>query len=104
MVVFIVVTSVLEFLYASFAIEPSSYYQRLYQVGIGWLIAWWVIEDQRETNFRPCYEYSAFVLVFWLALLPHYLFRTRGGRGLLQFGAFLTVLVLPRLIASRISH
>ena len=102
--VFIVVTSVLEFLYACFAINPSSYYQRIYQVGIGWLIAWWVIEDQRTTNFRPCYEYSAFVFIFWLVLLPHYLFRTRGGRGLFQFGTFLTVLMLPRLIASGVRH
>lgn len=104
MVVFIVVTTVLEFLYASFALVPSGYYQGIYQIGIGWLIAWWVIEDQRETNFRPCYEYSAFMFFFWLVLLPHYFFRTRGGRGLLQFGAFLAVLILPHLIASRISH
>ena|SRR5712692_7478008 len=104
MVVFFVVSSVLEFLYASFAIHPSSYFERIYQVAIGWLIAWWVVEDSRETNFRPCYEYSAFMLVFWLALLPHYLFQTRGGRGLLQFVAFLTVLMIPRLIAPLISH
>jgi hypothetical protein len=104
LVIFLIFTSVMRCLYAYLSIKVSDPYQIMEAVGESWLITLWVIEDSKDTNYRPCYEYSAFLFFLLPVLFPHYLFRTRGIRGLLVLGAFLILLAIPAIVASYIDH
>ena len=46
------------------------------------ILAWWVSTDRRIRGFEVPFEFDAFVFFIWPFLVPYYLYRTRGGRGL----------------------
>jgi hypothetical protein len=47
------------------------------------LLTWWVLADSRARAFGVPYEFGAFVFWGWPVVVPYYLYRSRGGRGLL---------------------
>ncbi len=50
------------------------------------ILAWWVRVDRRVRGFSVPFEFDAFVFFAWPFVVPYYLYRTRGRRGLF-FGA-----------------
>ena len=62
-------------------------------------IVLWVRADARRSRYWPCFEYDVFMLGGWLFLLPQYLVRTRGAKGLLMFVGLL-LLPVVMMIAS----
>lgn len=85
--------------YAHYGVEGSALSHVLWQWGTSLLIVWWVQDDERQTGYRPCYEYAAFMFFGWPLLLPDYLLRTRGIRGLLWISAFSILFFTPWLFA-----
>jgi hypothetical protein len=47
------------------------------------LLTWWVHADRRARSFGVPFEFDAFVFWAWPVVVPYYLYRSRGGRGLL---------------------
>jgi hypothetical protein len=47
------------------------------------LLTWWVHVDRRARAFDVPFEFDAFVFWVWPVVVPYYLYRSRGGRGLL---------------------
>lgn len=85
--------------YAHYGIEGSGLSQLLWRWGTALLLVWWVQADARETKYRPCYEYSAFMFFGWPLLLPYYLLRTRGIRGVFLMGFFFMLFFAPWVVA-----
>lgn len=58
------------------------------------LVAMWVDADSRGRSniYRP-YEHGWLVYTYWIPYVPYYLWRTRGVRGMLLFGALLSLLL-----------
>ena len=58
------------------------------------LVAMWVDADSRGRSdvYRP-YEHGWLVYVYWIPYVPYYLWRTRGAKGILLFGALLFLLL-----------
>lgn len=52
------------------------------------LLSWWVYEDSRVTHYWPITDYGFFLVFAWPVFVLHYLFKTRGWRGLLVFLLF----------------
>lgn len=60
--------------------------------------ATWVQADARRRQCTPCFDFGMFVAMVWIIVVPWYLMRTRGWRGLLLSLMFLGLLVTPYLI------
>jgi hypothetical protein len=46
------------------------------------VLAWWVRFDRQGRGFSVPFEFDAFVFFAWPIMVPYYLYRTRGRRGL----------------------
>jgi hypothetical protein len=66
---------------------------------IAFSIIYWVYTDSLRTKYRPTIDYEWFMYLLMILLLPHYLYKTRGMRGLF-LGVGLTMLTYaPSVIA-----
>jgi len=58
------------------------------------VLAWWVRIDRRIRGLSVPFEFDAFVFFVWPFIVPYYLYRTRGMRGLFLaagiYGLYLT--------------
>jgi hypothetical protein len=69
------------------------------------LLALWVDADSKDyPQIKRPFDYGFLVLMFWLPYLPYYLWRTRGGVGLLMFGGFMSLLIMGNLSKSLIYY
>jgi hypothetical protein len=55
----------------------------LWSYGCGLIVAWWVAEDRRKSNYSAPFEFEAAMFFVWPVLLPYYFYQTRGGKGVL---------------------
>lgn len=63
------------------------------------LIVRWVQLDRASRRLTLPYEYDAFLFFAWIILLPAYLYRTRGPRGILPAIGFFLLAFAPRITA-----
>ena len=63
------------------------------------ILAWWVSVDRRIHGFNVPYEFDAFVFFIWPFVVPYYLYRTRGGRGLLFAACIYVFYLTPHVLA-----
>jgi hypothetical protein len=59
----------------------------------------WVAVDRRSQNFSAPFEFDAFVFFAWYVVLPYYLFKTRGPRGVAYCFGFWVLAILPTSIS-----
>lgn len=60
----------------------------------------WAAIDRRSRSFSVPIEFDAFVFFAWALVVPYYLFKTRGARGLLNALGFWALAVTPTLTSS----
>ena len=65
----------------------------------GFILAGWVSVDRRVRGFNVPYEFDAFVFFIWPFVVPYYLYRTRGGRGLLFAACIYIFYLTPHVVA-----
>ncbi len=84
-----------------YSLEPSEGLSVLFDFIFVVLVVLWVDADAKDHPeiYRP-FEYGYLLLLFWLPYLPYYLWRTRGARGMVLFGAFLGLFWMPYVIES----
>jgi hypothetical protein len=63
------------------------------------LLSIWVRIDRRHRNLNLPFEFDAFVFFGWPVVVPYYLYRTRGKRGLVVTAAVCTLYVAPVAIS-----
>jgi hypothetical protein len=64
-----------------------------------YLLVLWIDADSKvRRQVARCFDYGFLVVVFWLPYLPYYLWRTRGGAGLLMCAGFLGLLSMGFLV------
>jgi hypothetical protein len=51
--------------------------------GFALVLIAWVRADRRVHEFQSPFEFDVFLFFAWPVVVPYYLYRTRGGRGLL---------------------
>ena len=54
----------------------------LWTVAFGLILTWWVYADRGTRKFRLPFEFEYFVLFAWPIVVPYYLYRRLGWRGL----------------------
>jgi hypothetical protein len=63
------------------------------------VLAWWVRIDRRIRGFSVPFEFDAFVFFVWPLIVPYYLYRTRGMRGLFLVACIYGLYLTPSLTA-----
>jgi hypothetical protein len=62
-------------------------------LGIVWLIGWWMRRDSQRRGFTWVYDMGMFLYILWPFIMPYYLLKTRGARGLLVVLGFVVAYV-----------
>jgi hypothetical protein len=63
------------------------------------VLAWWVHIDRQIRGFSVPFEFDAFVFFAWPFIVPYYLYRTRGARGLLLVTGNYGLYLVPSISA-----
>jgi polyferredoxin len=57
--------------------------------GILWAVGWWLRTDSRRRGVLSVYDLGFFLYLAWPLIMPYYLIKTRGAKGLLVILGFL---------------
>jgi hypothetical protein len=84
-------------------IPPPNQSRVLWTLIYGLILTWWVYADRGTRTFKLPFEFEYFVLFAWPIVVPYYLYRRLGGRGLL-FGFGICVLYLVPYFVSALVY
>ena len=80
-------------IYLAARIEPPPGFNLVDFFGLLWILGWWLLTDSRKRGLAWVYDIGFFLTIAWPFIMPYYLFKTRGARGLLSILAFIGVYV-----------
>jgi hypothetical protein len=63
------------------------------------MVVSWVQVDARAQRYHAPFDFGAFLFFAWPLVLPYYLYRTRGARGLLFSAGILALAIVPEFVA-----
>ena len=55
----------------------------LYPLGFLWVVGWWLRRDSRGRGVGWVFDMGLFLYIAWPVVMPDYLLKTRGAKGLL---------------------
>jgi len=95
---FLVLTQIVSGAYAASGLEPPASFTLIYIFGFFWIIGWWLLVDSRTRGVRWVFDMGLFLYVAWPFILPYYLVKSRGRKGLLAILCFVAVYIGATLI------
>jgi hypothetical protein len=60
----------------------------IYGFGLLWAVGWWLRTDSSRCGVLSFYDLGFFLYLAWPVVMPYYLLKTRGAKGLLVMLAF----------------
>ncbi|MEP6569662.1 MAG: hypothetical protein ABJC10_07810 [Acidobacteriota bacterium] len=57
-------------------------------LGFLWFVGWWLRRDSKARSIPWVYDMGMFLYILWPFIMPYYLLKTRGARGLLVILGF----------------
>jgi hypothetical protein len=80
-------------IYLTSKIEPPPAYAVIDFFGLFWILGWWLLIDSRKRGIAWAYDMGFFLSVAWIFIMPYYLLKTRGAKGVLVILAFICVYI-----------
>ncbi len=77
--------------------EPPPGFTFVSALGFVWLLGWWLRRDSRPQSIPYVYDMGMFLYFLWPFIMPYYLLKTRGTRGLLVIVGFVAASIGGRL-------
>jgi hypothetical protein len=79
--------------YRARGVEAPDAFAVILPLGYLWIVGWWLRTDSRARGITwPC-DLGLFLYIAWPLLMPYYLLKTRGLRGLLAIVVFIAVYI-----------
>jgi len=78
--------------------EPPPGFTFVSALGFIWLLGWWLRRDSRPRSIPRVYDMGMFLYFLWPFMMPYYLLKTRGTRGLLVLVGFVVASLGGRLV------
>ena len=75
----------------------------LFTVGLLWAVGWWLRTDRRRRGVLSVYDLGFFLYLAWPVVMPYYLVKTRGAKGLLVMLGFVAAYVGAAIIGMVLS-
>ena len=94
---FVAVAQIVTGFYLASELEPPEPFNLLYALGFLWVVGWWLQNDSRRRGVSWPLDMGLFIYVAWPVILPYYLLKTRGPKGLLVILGFVGVYVAALL-------
>ena len=86
-------------IFAARGVAASRSTELLWSFEFQLILTLWVAADRRNRGFSLPYEFDTFVFFAWPAVVPYYLYRSRGRRGLLLGAGIWALYIAPYLTA-----
>jgi len=86
---FVVITQFGFGLYLGWQMEAPPAYTMVHWVAQLWIIGWWLRADSRKRRVALVYDMGLFLFIAWPIVMPYYLLKTRGAKGLLVILGFI---------------
>lgn len=80
-------------IYFASEIEPPTAFTFINFFGFLWIVGWWLLTDSRKRGLAWVYDIGFFLSIAWPFIMPYYLLKTRGAKGLLLILAFVAVYI-----------
>jgi hypothetical protein len=90
---FLVLTQIAAGAYGASRAEPPASFTLIYIFGFFWIIGWWLRVDSSRRGQSWVFDMGLFLYVAWPFILPYYVVKTRGTKGLLVILYFVAVYV-----------
>jgi hypothetical protein len=86
--IFVVLTQLATGSYLASGLEPPGFFTFAYGLAFLWIVGWWLRTDSRERGIGWVFDMGLFLYIAWPLVIPYYLFKSRGARGLLVILGF----------------
>ena len=100
---FVVITQIVFGIYSGSQVEPPPGLTLIYAVALLWIIGWWLRRDSQKHGVPWLYDMGFFLVVAWPFIIPYYLVKSRGAKGLLVILGFVGAYVGALIIGITIS-
>ena len=100
---FVVITQIGFGIYYGSQVEPPPAYTLLYALALLWIIGWWLRTDSRKRGIAWVYDMGLFLIIAWPFIMPFYLVKSRGDKGLFAILGFVGAYVGAVLIGIIVS-
>src|SRR6267378_2391699 len=90
---FVVITQFAYGVYLGAELELPPGVMLLYWVGFLWAVGWWLRIDSRKRGVAAIYDLGFFLYIAWPVVIPYYLVKTRGAKGLLLILGYIVAYV-----------
>jgi hypothetical protein len=90
---FVVITQFAYGVYLGAQLELPPVVTLLYWIGSLWAVGWWLRTDSRKRGVAVVYDLGLFLYIAWPIVMPYYLVKTRGAKGLLLILGFIAAYV-----------
>lgn len=78
--------------------EPPPAFTLTYSAGFLWIVGWWLLTDSRKRGIAGVYDLGLFLSIAWPFIMPYYLLKTRGAKGLLVILAFVGTYIVASAV------
>ena len=86
--VFVIITQMTIGIYVASELELPPLFTLLYPFAFLWVIGWWLLRDSRKRGVKWVFDMGLFLYIAWPLIMPYYLLKTRGAKGLLVILGF----------------
>ena len=86
--IFVVLTQLATGSYLASGLEPPGFFTFAYGLAFLWIVGWWLRTDSRERGIGWVFDMGLFLYIAWPLVIPYYLFKSRGAKGLLVILVF----------------
>jgi polyferredoxin len=100
---FVVITQFAYGAYLGAQLEFPQGVTLLFGIGMLWAVGWWLRTDSRRRGVLSVYDLGFFLYLAWPLVMPYYLVKTRGAKGLLVLLGFVTAYVGAALVGLALS-
>ena len=96
--VYVTLMQIAHGIYFAGRIDEPAALSLVYSVGLLWIMGWWLLKDSRKRGIAWVYDIGFFLSIAWPFIMPYYLLKTRGAKGLLLILAFVGTYIATPLI------
>jgi hypothetical protein len=96
--IFIILTQIPQGFYSAGQIEPPPAFTLIFSAGLLWIVGWWLLTDSRKRDIPWIFDIGFFLSIAWPFVIPYYLLKTRGSKGLLLILAFISTYIAALVV------
>ena len=89
--------------YSARQIEPPGLFSLFRWIALLWVMGWWLQNDGRKRGVASVYDLGFFLYIAWPIVMPYYLLKTRGAKGLLFILAFVGAFIGAAILGFALS-